>query len=124
MVKAVIDTVGTSNVVDGVASVPVGCDYHHHHDLSPVRCVVWCVCVYVWCVCVHVWCVCMCMWCVYVYISVYIAYICVPRALTCTCNCDSNWGREVNHFLFFANTILIGGTRSMAISQCYNNGDW
>ena len=39
MVKAVIDTVGPSNVIAGVASVPVGSDYHHHHDLSPVRCV-------------------------------------------------------------------------------------
>ncbi|XP_065916711.1 glycerate kinase-like isoform X2 [Dysidea avara] len=37
MVKAVIDTVGSSNVITGVASVPVGSDYHHHHDLSPVR---------------------------------------------------------------------------------------
>ena len=37
MAKAVIDTIGHTNVKEGIISVPEGSCYHLQHDLSPVR---------------------------------------------------------------------------------------
>ena len=37
MVKALMDTVGHANVIEGIISVPTGSCYHLQHDLSPVR---------------------------------------------------------------------------------------